>query len=380
MSNGLTGDFEAALEVRIEALNRILATVHQKGAEDASPKFLHSLTARVGDVPKHPKFELAEAFVLQNFGEAIEDVSTLPDDLLQGVQKDLLGIRRTLLTTAKSIGAIDASAGLALVQSQFPGLFVVRGTAKVQISNLIVTFPEGTTSEATIHCQIRAHYTPDPGTAALPAPIHGQVQVGFVVKHHPAGSSGQPMLEVEVTGDDSKIVFVPAVGTSLTAAETKIVAREVRRFARTAFEPMTVDLPPKQHFPFHRFKTLGSGSAQAVALPFNLTPTVKVPALADFPDLFLASGDDFAVALSGKYIESLLKGPLDTLKSFAKTYIVTIGFPVPVPPFWLEKTFVFHVSVADVKLLWEIGKVVLLVEGHYSTDPEIGRASCRERV
>ena len=51
MSNPLTGDFDAAVEVRVETLNRILATLHQKKAfEGASPSLLHSVAARVGEV------------------------------------------------------------------------------------------------------------------------------------------------------------------------------------------------------------------------------------------------------------------------------------------------------------------------------------------
>ena len=371
MSNGLTGDFEAAVEVHVEALNRFLATLHQKGAfEGASPSFLHSTTARVGEVPKDSKFELAEAFLLQYFEAETLDAARVPNDVLKAVQTDLLSARRSLLNAARAIDSVKPSAGQTLIQSMFAQLFVIRGTVKVQISALTVTFPEGTTSEATVRCQVRALYMPDPGTLALPAPIHGEVQIGFVVKYHAMGGNGQPVLEVEVTGDDGKILFTPAAGTSLTAVEAKLIASEIRRFVRTKFKPMTVDLPSKQDFPFHRFKSLGSGSFQAIALPFNLSPTAKIPAFADFPGLFLAPGDDFAVAFSGKYIESLLKDSLDQLRNFVKKYVVTIGFPVPPPVFWHEETFVFQVSVSDVTLVWKVGKVTLTVDGSWSTDPD----------
>src|SRR5262245_49273487 len=229
MANPLTGDFDAAVEVHVEALNRILATLHQKKAfEGASPSLLHSITARIGDVPKDPKLELARAFVLRNFGEATADRAALTDEILARVQTGLVNVRRTLLNIAKTVTADDPSGSRGVVHAMLPELFVVRGTAKVQISTLRVTFPEGTTSEATVHCDIRALYIPDPGTAALPAPIHGEVQVGFVVKHDPKGEKGQPVLEVEVTSDDGKIQFIPADGTSLTFAETKLIASQIR--------------------------------------------------------------------------------------------------------------------------------------------------------
>jgi peroxiredoxin len=368
MSNPLTGDFEAAVEVRVEALNRILATLHQKGAfEGASPSFLHSFTARVGEIATQAKLELAEAFVLQNFGTSVGGDTKLPEDLLKSVQADLLSARRILLKASTGIGsAVESSAGTAVVQANFPELFVIRGTVEAQLSTLTVTFPEGTTSEAMIRCHVRAFYIPDPGTAALPETIHGEVLVGFVVTYHLAG----PRLGVEVTSDDSKILFTPAAGTSLTAAEAKQIRREIRRFVRTKFKPMTVDLPSKQEFPFQRFMSLGTGSLQAMALPFNLTSTAKIPAFANFPPLFLKPGDDFAVAFSAAYIELVLKGPLDKLRQFEDGGIVTVGFPVPYPPFWQTVTWAYKVEVVHVHLEWHVGKVVLIVEGTFRTDPD----------
>jgi peroxiredoxin len=366
MSNQLTGDFEAAVEVRVEVLNRILATLHQKGAfEGASPSVLHSFAGRVGNLPTQAKLELAEAFVLQNFGASVGSPAKLPEDVLKSVQADLLSARRTLLKASTSIGAVESSAASAIVQANFPELFVIRGTVKVQLSTLSVTFPDGTTSEATIRCQVRAFYMPDPGTAALPAPIHGEVQVGFIVKYKLTG----PMLEVAVTDDDSKILFAPDGGTSLTAPEASAITRETRRFVRTQFKPMTVDLPSKEKFPFQRFKSLGTGSMQAIALPFNLSPTAKTPAFANFPPLFLKPDADFAVAFSGEYIEFVLKGPLEKLRQFKTGGSVTIGFPVPYPPFWQEITSTYTVKIVKVHLEWHVGKVVLVVEGTFKTDP-----------
>ncbi len=62
MANALTGGFDAVLQVRVEAVNRILATLHQRGAsKDASPSFLHSVATRVGDPPEVSQAEWAMA-------------------------------------------------------------------------------------------------------------------------------------------------------------------------------------------------------------------------------------------------------------------------------------------------------------------------------
>lgn len=365
MPNTLTGDFEAAVEIRIEALNRILATLHQAGAfKEASPKLLHGITAQVGDSPKLPKFELAETFLQQIFPSKGGDVSSYAPDVLSKVQKNLSTVQKTLIEVLRdlsdAIGPSESAVGPAFALANFPELFIVRGIVQAQLSTLSITFPEDTTSEVTVHCQIRALYIRDPGTAALPAPIHGEVKVGFEAKYQATGNNG-PMLEVKVTDDDNKIGFVPAPGTSLTAVEAKQISREIRRFLRTKFEPMTVDL--EEDFPFRQFKCLGTGSTQAIALPFNPSGA-HIPAFADFPTLFLTGADDFAVAFRAHYIKSLLQPVLDALEDFSKTYKVK-------DPAFGTTLFIVHVWVSGATLNFETGAIILTVTGGAHLDSKV---------
>jgi hypothetical protein len=364
MSNVLTGDYDAVVEVDVGVVNYILGTLHQKGAsEDASPSFLHSFTTRVGDVPKVPKFELAEVFLVQNFGAEAGDIREIPQDVLEDVQEDLLQLRRDL---SRVLDPSDSGGGLATVLANIPGLFVVRGTAKVQASTPTITLPQGSTSEVTVHCQIRARYRPDPGTAALPEPIHGEVQATFFVEYNPWGSNGNSVLDVKVTADDAKILFVPAPGTSLTSAEAKQIAREIRRSLRTKFEPMNVELP--ESFPFRQFKRLGSGSAQAIALPVKLSGKIPAFALDSVTNLFLESGDDFAIAISKDYIGTLLKPALDDLEDFSYSFtVVDVTLPVPWPPFYIEISATYHVSVSSVTVAWQAGAITLTIKGSATT-------------
>lgn len=179
MANELTGDFEAAVEISIEALNRILATLHQAGAlPEASPKLLHEISARVGDKPERPQFELAEAF-LQNVGLMSGEGSSYSEDVLRKLQNDLSRIQKTLVGMLRDLSDtrdLSESTGLspALILANFPEFFLVRGLVQAQLSTLSITFPKNTTSEVTAHCQIRALYIRDASTVSLPAPIHGQ--------------------------------------------------------------------------------------------------------------------------------------------------------------------------------------------------------------
>jgi peroxiredoxin len=361
MSNGLTGDFEAAVEVRVEAVNRILASLHQAGAsEEASPKFLHAITARVGDVPKQKKFDLVESFLLQILGIGIGDASEIQEEVLTNVQQDLGNVQKTLVRVTNDLlkGVSGNQPSVKALTVNIPELFIVRGTIKAQLSTLSITFPEDTKSEVTVRCEIRAFYIPDLGTADLPAPIHGEVTVGFEANYHATGNNG-PMLEVKVTNDDNKILFVPAPGTSLNALEANQISREVRRFVRTKFESMTVDLD--EDFPFRQFKCLGTGSTQAIALPFNPSGA-HIPAFADFPKLFLTGADDFAVAFRAHYIKSLLQPVLDALEDFSKTYEIK-GFGATL--------FIVHVWVSSATLNFETGAIILTVTGGAHVDSKV---------
>ena len=50
MSNNLTGDYEAVVQISIQSIDALLATLHQSGAWDTAPlKLLHSVSMRIGD-------------------------------------------------------------------------------------------------------------------------------------------------------------------------------------------------------------------------------------------------------------------------------------------------------------------------------------------
>ena len=118
MSNQLTGVFDAVVEVRAEAVNRVLATLHQNGAvEEKSPKFLHSFTARVGDVMSS-KFELAEGFLVQTLGDQVDDIGKVDLNVLANLQTHMLGRHKSLVMVARDLSAGD-EAGPALAFEGF---------------------------------------------------------------------------------------------------------------------------------------------------------------------------------------------------------------------------------------------------------------------
>ena len=61
-----------------------------------------------------------------------------------------------------------------------------RGTVQVQVSTPTITIPDGSSSEVILHCNLRAHYKPDPGTLLLPEPIHGELQASVSIEQSPS--------------------------------------------------------------------------------------------------------------------------------------------------------------------------------------------------
>src|SRR5262245_16641939 len=110
MSNALTGDYDIVVDISVAAVNRVLATVHQKGAyPEASPKFLHSLMARVGEIPKHLQFELAETFLQEYFGANVVDSSDIPQDVLAALQDHIPGAREAVQVVGRDLSRIETS-------------------------------------------------------------------------------------------------------------------------------------------------------------------------------------------------------------------------------------------------------------------------------
>ena len=361
MSNELTGYYDVVVEVGVDAVNRLLATVHQKSAsEDASPKFLHSLVARVGSKPKDPQqlqFGLAEAFLESYFGRGGIDTGKLPEEVLTNVQTDSAAVQAAVAKLRRDLTDVVAPAGGSSLADAFTdvaaAVSVVRGLAKIQVGTPTLALPAGSTSEVTVRAQIRALYEPDPGTATLPDPIHGEIRATFAVNYNASGPAGKPALEVKPSDDNSKITFIPAPGTS-TAAEAKQIAIQIRRFLRTKFEAMTAHLPDK--FPFREFKNMVAGNVQAIALPLKLSGQLPDFPLNSVDKLFLAPGDAFALAISKDFIGEKLEPALNQIEQFDYTYKVTDDV--------FGSTVVgFHAWASNAGLDWQSGSIMLTVTG-----------------
>jgi peroxiredoxin len=317
MPNNLTGDYDAVVQVSIQQINGLLATLHQNGAaKDVSPSFLHSMEKlSIGD----PPLIFAESLVELNkwFGGTLQDLRVagapdvtpleLADKAPPGAAMMIRGYVEDLATARHEVIAPDA----------------VRGVAQLQLSAPTISLAPGS-SEASVELWVRAHYSPDPGSQAMPKPIHGEITIGYDVTSQLV--NGKRMLDVRVSPQDSRIQFKPAPGSGLTAAQDATLTAQIRRTLREKFEPTAVGVD--NAFPFTEFVGVGmqpnSTNALALALPFHASGTGSPGAIASVTNPFIGLSE-FAIALAREFIENAqLKPFTDSLKGSAVTFKVSL--------------------------------------------------------
>jgi peroxiredoxin len=298
MSNPLTGDYEAALQIAIRQVNGLLGTLHQNGATpNAALQLLHSTTLRIADQLPPPGTTGVFADWVTKYQRAT------PGHGLRDIQAEL--------TTAAPPGAARmlTEAFDNLYENWLnippPGTLTVGGLAKLQVSTPTITVPDGSSSEITVNSNIRAAYYPDPGTTNLPAPVHGDVQAAFeVTLRWSLLHRFERRLFISPSSDDSKFLFTAAPGTGLSASDQDTLAALIRQVIRQNLTLLPIDIP--RTFPFTAFKGLSSGSSQVMALPFQLSGAAA-PASGVQPlnQVFIGSSG-FAVAVSKEYVTGLI--------------------------------------------------------------------------
>jgi hypothetical protein len=174
MANNLTGDYEAVVQISVRQINGLLATLHQNGVSENAPlKLLHSVDTRIGD----PRRKFPDHVI--DFGDWVLELQQ------EKGPRPIKDLQDHLISTsppgvATKFQNIFDHLGDVVVGELEPE--VIRGRARVQISTLQISFPEGSSSEVIIHAHARAHYYPDPDTGELAKPVHGEVQATFEVR------------------------------------------------------------------------------------------------------------------------------------------------------------------------------------------------------
>lgn len=356
MANNLTGYYDAVVQISLRQLNGLLATLHQNGASDDPPLRLgHHGMLRVGDPPKSPSDEFRLSFR-----------KWIRDFQMAGGPGRLDELHAHLAVSAppgasRVIEDTFAKLGKVKPRKEVPGKAPehVRGRVKFQLSSPTVSVTSGATSEVTLQAGVRAHYDPDPGTmdVALPKhPLRGEVRAVFELGISPSGTGRQ--LSIRPSSNDSKIQFVAAPGTNLSATEVARISTEIRKVIRDHFTPLPVDLPPD--FPFSEFKALGSGSGQLIALPVQVSGSPVPAGHVQSIDHSFVESSGFALAASKEYVEGLLD-PLfesvrDAIRDFRRQ--ITVGVTVFGVPLTQTITFTLQ-RKSGPTLSWASGTIKL---------------------
>ena len=322
MANPLTGDYEAVLQVATRQIAGLLGTLHQNGAQQNNPMTLpHSEAGRVGDPHRRPPIGgVATTGVFADWVSAYQRRG--PGHGLREIETQVTGAAPPGAALMLA-DAFKALRGGGIVIDPVPPE-VVRGLAKMQLSSFGITVTQGSTSEVTVSTALRARYYPDQGAAQLPVPIHGTVQATFKVRK--INTASGPKLIILPSTDDSKIQFIAAPGSGMTAADQTTLSVEVRKTLRDSMTPAPAALPA--NFPFSDFKGLGSGASQAIALPFQLSgAAAPASGLQPLNQSFIGSSG-FAVAVSSAYVSGLFD--LDAIRqavaAVSFTVNVSVGF------------------------------------------------------
>jgi peroxiredoxin len=309
MANPLTGDFEAVVQVAVRQINGLLATLHQNGLDsDPALKLLHSVRARVGDA-----------------GRRTPDVAAFGDWALEYQQARPTGPRppiRDLLVAASPPGAAQRIEGTfedldPVIDPSPPDL--VRGTLALQLSTVRLSVAGGSTSEVTVHADIRARYEPDPGTTSLPEAINGEVRAVHEVRIVAAGAKTR--LLIRPSPQDQKIEFIPAPGSGLTSTDAARIAVQIRKFLREGIVLLPVDLP--EGFPFAEFKGLGSGPSAAIALPLQLSSNPPPAEGAQGITQSFIGSSGFGFAASAEHVRGLID--IEAIREAIRQRQITIG-------------------------------------------------------
>ena len=348
MANNLTGAYEAVVQVAVRQINGLLASLHQNGANDDAPlKLLHSASVRVGDPRPGPG-----GVLVGDFGDWVREYQ-----MARGPVG--LGDLRTHLAGTAPPGAARmmedffSRLGQIVVKETPPG--TVRGTVQVQIASPTLSLPSGSTSEITAHLNIRARYYPDADTDPMPEPVHGEVQATFEVHRQRFIPHAGRQFVIQPSSDDSKIQFVTAPGTGLSAVEVGWISTQVRKAVRESFTMLPVDVPPD--FAFSEFKGLGSGPGQALALPIQLSGASLPPGgIQSVNNLFIGPAG-FAFAVSKEYVLSVFQPTIDSLMQYQQS------FPVSV----VVTTITYYFSVTSVELQFGNGSIDLTIKGKATT-------------
>jgi hypothetical protein len=301
MSNPLTGDFEAVLQIDGSTVNRLTASMHQNtNAAPGIPSFPHALWMRIGD------------------GRSVDGV--------RGIVQAQLGVPQVQLIN----GATDR--------------FNLEVGVRARYTADLGTAPLPQFIHGTVRAQYRIQDI-DPNCLGWSQKASQYLWIR-VVKD-----------SVQFTGtavdDRSSIVPIPlnpATAAATDAANAARITRQIASLLAARFAAVPHPVSPQFHRGAMRSLVAPDG-ASAVAMPVGLTgdPVGQITSIGNL----LTNGSDFAIAVTRDYILSLAQPTLDAIAGFNPTIGLHVHVNTPWPAPDIDVSTVYRVHVNAPTIVWQ---------------------------
>lgn len=326
MANGLTGDFDVVAEMSLPRINRLLAAQHQAGV------FPHSFTVRIDG---RPSFDEASPPARPRIGGIAEQPARAAAErrIDTGARRAVL--RRPIVPMQQLMpgsllieeeGAIAAFIGhRAFIRAEnairAEHITFVQATAAVQASTPTVTLATSPgTPRVTLHFDVRAHVTPDPGSTFVPEFVHGDVALTVDVAQLAVQQGTQFVLDFDFVTGNLDVKFTPAAGSGTAQKDVSTIENAIYSLMSSGFVcgNALVDVPTNVRD--MQFKALG-GPLPAAALLLSVEGTFARPDHGEFDtppspasvtNVFVRAEDDFAIAIGREFLTGTLASAVTT--------------------------------------------------------------------
>ena len=264
MANRITGNYDAVLQLSTRGADRILASVHGKGAPHPNRRL-------------HPDGEP---------GPRMIHSGALNFPLFQGRSVESLPGMRPLPE-----GAIVSR---------------LKGHLQFQVSTPSITVPSDSDgSRVTVSTEIYAWYQEARGSEAAPEFSHGKLSLTTGIVLVRCGE--ETLVEVDLRSDDVEVAFAAAPGSGMTPADEARVQAIASEIVRHTFEPVQLRVSGigSDEFAVRElaFRALRQGSRQALAVLTKLSGETRgATNPADVTEVFLVPDEDLALFAGREFL------------------------------------------------------------------------------
>jgi peroxiredoxin len=345
VANDLTGDFDVAAEFAIGAANRVIAAMHRV------ERFFHSTSIRVEDnSPPGHHIDPSIIASVDFFGDANADHESIPPRLPP------LSVGGPRPSGTPSLFDSIVNFDLAGIHNASFDPSKLQGRAQLQLSPPTIGVTDSSGKKVTITTNLRARYFPDPQTPPVAEFVRGQLQITASVNQ--VASQTANVVEIDIKGTDVTANFIHQwSSTPISTQDLAGVNKLLRNALRTSFLPSSATLP--SNIAHVQFKTL-RGAHDALAILLNMRGAAGNPA--SQTNVFLGTGDDFALAAGVDFVQSEFE---PTLENIRNQQIAPVSFTINGLIHTWHITYTFAIN--EVTLELKNGSMVLTIKGHAHT-------------